>query len=137
MLGSYSMYQSSNLLLEKLKSSGAISETDTFVTIRKNKNLIDTITKLVAHELSIDIHTSVYGLGIISDFDLYFNLNTFININEIVPQLTPEEKGLTYNKLRKSLLNLNQFVRRQRDKVILHFKLQKTPIACMQKMKTL
>lgn len=129
MLGyDYSMHQASSLLLEKLKSSGAITEKDTYITIRKNKNLMNIITLSVVNELSENIYTSVYGLGIISDFDLYVNLNTLFKNNEIVPHLNFVEKCLTYNKLRTNRLNFKQFVRRQRDKIILDFKLPETPM---------
>lgn len=129
MLGyDYSMHQASSLLLEKLKSSGAITEKDTYITIRKNKNLMNIITLSVVNELSENIYTGVYGLGIISDFDLYVNLNTLFKNNEIVPHLNFVEKCLTYNKLRTNRLNLKQFIRRQRDKIILDFKLPETPM---------
>lgn len=116
MLGSkYTMEQ----VFQKIKSEHNITDTDTYVTVTTNQIRFDEITDTFASELSEDISTSVFGLGIVSDFNLYHNMETvarfywFLNFSKI------ELDSKTELSLLTNRIKIRTFVQNRCNKILL------------------
>jgi len=86
---------------------------------------------LIKKGLSLGLNESIalskYGLFIVSDFDLYHNMNTPKAYDSFLESLKFNKNRPEYIKLRQNRLNLDQFITRIKNMTVTNFGLIGTP----------
>lgn len=115
-------------LRDILMSDGVISDEDSYYTVSDNVPFKSALLKYIASSLPTTVEKSKYGIGLISDFDLYHNMKTdkdmfsFLNKTKLtISDVT------TITILKKNRTNQRQWLTRIRNNIISDFELPDTP----------
>lgn len=74
-------------LKSRLMERNVISFHDTYTTVKNRKPLMEVLQKSIALGLDHNIESGRFGLGIVSDFDLYFNMSSNPEFNEYLDRV--------------------------------------------------
>lgn len=120
-----------NLRLE-LINCGVISEQDTYEMVVSNKPLKSAIVQYLGLALEKDPNSSKYGKEFgISDFDVYFYCNTMAKASEFMKEFVPDKPYHEVSNILNSLVakkkNIQNYLYRVRDMILMNMELPETP----------
>jgi hypothetical protein len=96
---------------DNFMKKGIIHDLELYDNLINNKLLMKVFDNRLSVKLSHKINTSTYGMGLISDFDLYWNPTHF---NSLIPNLLQSQ----YISLMRKRNNLKQLIKRIRIDMI-------------------
>jgi len=120
--------QKSMAMKEILIAKGVIKPETTYVNLKENHMLMSHLFDAISLGLEEDpSKCSLYGLGLVSDFDLIWNLKEDIKFNTKMKQLCIAVGSIQYTTLYNKRRSLRRYVTKIRDFVIDSFELPETP----------
>jgi hypothetical protein len=114
-------------LRDVLLRDGVITDEDSYATVMNNVRLKAALLKYLSIGLEQDKNKSRYGRKIVSDFDLYHNMVTDKQFNEVLDAAHFDYNKVDFTKLKKNRSNLRQWLHRLRNNLIEDFELPETP----------
>lgn len=115
-------------LRDILLRDGVITDEDSYYTVLENVPLKSAILKYLSAGLPKEANMSRYGAKVVSDFDLYHNMQTDSRFNDMLDSIkfdyNDKKKWL---QLKKNRNNIRQWLIRLRTNVILDIDLPETP----------
>jgi hypothetical protein len=105
-----------------------ITDEDSYATVMDNPRLKAALLKYLSVGLSQDKQASRYGRKIVSDFDMYHNMSTDKQFNELLESIYFDfNRKEDFYALKKNRSNLRQWLLRLRNNLIEDFELPETP----------
>lgn len=104
-----------------------LKDVDCYHDVTSNQWLMSFLLKRIGTMLSDKVETSFYGCGVVSDFDLFINMSTDPDFNDLCPRFNVELDSPLYIDLKKKRTNLRRWVGRLRDQLVHSFGLPETP----------
>jgi hypothetical protein len=124
---SYSIHTLAKSLRDNLIMDNIIGEETTYQQFMNNGKLKSLMYNTIKLHLSDSIKLSKFGGGIVSDFDLIFNLQVTQNFYDRMKELKIAEGTETFEKLRCARGVVRRFVTKIRDGIIVMMDLPETP----------
>lgn len=123
----YDQAKLSRFLFEQLMRQKIINDDDDYFSVKSNIPLMKVLLKNIALGLEESVSHSIYGCQIVSDFNMYFNLNSESKLDKYLEAMNFDKNDIRYGKLKKNRINIQRFVSRLRDNAVRGFDLPDTP----------
>lgn len=125
MQSEYNKIKLAEALCKELSDTDIIPCDATYFSIRENNKFMRSFRYYLSSKLPNKLDVSRYGLGLVSDFDLYVNMATDVELKAFMEKHRIDVKHI--DKLKKNRRNLRAWFSRFVESVLIYMNLPETP----------